>query len=247
MSLLPSGYPPGACTPQTQPMPGSVVSVKCTQNTDANGPTVAAYGLFADVAALKSAFTGFIGTFTVASCPGGKASPGNWWHTQDPNTVLGQLACGTYKDNEPQVMWSNEQTLVFGLVAGKPQGPKPRSTVQVVGFALMSTHEHAPPPPPPSGSNASGSWADAPEAMHGRQDRDVTTNPSRLELRAGGRTWHATATASGLSGGPPKPISIWTIRGCRETTRCWSPRRRGGFWSTTAATGRSWAGSGWSA
>jgi serine/threonine-protein kinase len=123
MSLLPSGYPPGACTPQTQPMPGSVVSVKCTQNTDANGPTVAAYGLFADVAALKSAFTGFIGTFTVASCPGGKASPGNWWHTQDPNTVLGQLACGTYKDNEPQVMWSNEQTLVFGLVAGKPQGP----------------------------------------------------------------------------------------------------------------------------
>lgn len=123
MSLLPAGYPAGACTPQATPMPGSLVSVKCTQNTDANGPTVSAYGLFADAAAVKNAFTNFITTFTIETCPGNKASPGNWWHTSDPNTVLGQLACGNYKGNEPQVMWSNEQTLVFALVAGQPQGP----------------------------------------------------------------------------------------------------------------------------
>ncbi|WP_459758430.1 serine/threonine-protein kinase [Mycobacterium riyadhense] len=121
MSLLPSGYAPGTCTPDSQPMPGAVVSVKCGQNTDPNGPRSAAFGLYPDLAALQKAFTGFIGTFTIVSCPGGKASPGTWWHTQDPSTILGQLACGNYKDNEPQLMWSNEQTLVFGLVAGKPQ------------------------------------------------------------------------------------------------------------------------------
>ncbi|MCV7077051.1 histidine kinase [Mycobacterium szulgai] len=121
MSLLPPGFPPGSCTPDSQPMPGAVVSVKCGQNTDPNGPKVSAFGLYSDVAAVKKAFTAFIGTFTIQGCPGGKASPGTWWHNQDPKTVLGQIACGNYKGNEPQVMWSNEQTLMFGLAAGNPQ------------------------------------------------------------------------------------------------------------------------------
>ena len=47
----------------------------------------------------------------------------NWWHTQDPKTVLGQMACGIYKGSDPQVMWSNEQTLVYALVGGKQQVP----------------------------------------------------------------------------------------------------------------------------
>ncbi|OBJ49381.1 protein kinase [Mycobacterium sp. 1423905.2] len=123
LSLVPSGYPAGSCTPDSRPMPGALVSVSCGQNTEVNGPRVSAYGLYSDVAALKKAFTSFTGTFTLAGCPGGKASPGTWWHTQDPNTVLGQLACGNYKGDEPQVMWSNEQTLVYALVAGSPQGP----------------------------------------------------------------------------------------------------------------------------
>ncbi len=123
MGLLPSGYPAGACTPETRPMPGAVASVKCKKNTDADGPTVAAYGLYANLSALKNAFTAFIGTFSILTCPDGKASPGTWWHTQDPNTVLGQVACGIYKGAEPQVMWSNERTLVFALVAAKPPGP----------------------------------------------------------------------------------------------------------------------------
>lgn len=121
MSLLPPGFPPGSCTPDSQPMPGAVVSVKCGQNTDPNGPKVSAFGLYSDGAAVKKAFTAFIGTFTIQGCPGGKASPGTWWHNQDPKTVLGQIACGNYKGNEPQVMWSNEQTLMFGLAAGNPQ------------------------------------------------------------------------------------------------------------------------------
>jgi len=122
LSLLPSGYPTGTCTPQTQPMPGALVSVKCGQNTDTGGPNVSAYGLYADLDGLNNAFTKFTGTFAIQDCPGGKASPGKWWHTKDPNTVLGQVACGVYKGAEPQVMWSNQQTLVFALAGGKASG-----------------------------------------------------------------------------------------------------------------------------
>ncbi|BBX62843.1 hypothetical protein MSAS_20170 [Mycobacterium saskatchewanense] len=123
LGLLPPGYPPGSCKPQGQPMPGSVVSVVCGPNTDPDGPSVSAYGLFSDLPGLQDAFTGFSKSDTLVPCPGGKASPGTWWHTKDPNTVLGQLACGTYKGDEPQVMWSNQQTMVFALVGAKPQGP----------------------------------------------------------------------------------------------------------------------------
>jgi serine/threonine protein kinase len=123
LSVLPSGYPPGTCKSPAQPMPGSAVSVMCGPNTDPNGPTVSAYGLFTNLKALQDAFTGFTGSDTLLPCPGGKASPGTWWHTKDPNIVLGQLACGTYKGDEPQVLWSNQQTMVFALIGGKPQGP----------------------------------------------------------------------------------------------------------------------------
>lgn len=123
MSLLPSGYPAGSCTTDTKTMPGALVSVSCGQNTDADGPRLSAYGLFPDAASLKKSFTAFTTTFTIQQCPGGKASPGNWWHTQDPKTILGQMACGIYKGNDPQVMWSNEQTLVFALVGGKQKVP----------------------------------------------------------------------------------------------------------------------------
>jgi serine/threonine-protein kinase len=122
-TLLPTGYPPGTCKPEVKPMPGAIASVKCGANTDANGPTVAAYGLFSDLNALKGAFNGFMGSDTVVKCPGNKDSPGTWWHNKDPNTVIGQIACATHKGTEPQVMWTNQQTIVFGLVSGKPQGP----------------------------------------------------------------------------------------------------------------------------
>ncbi|QLL06202.1 serine/threonine-protein kinase [Mycobacterium vicinigordonae] len=122
LSSLPAGYPAGSCKNDDKTMPGALVSVTCGQNTDSNGPRVSAYGLFADLTAVKNAFSGFIGTFTVQQCPGGKASPTTWWHTKDPKTILGQMACGNYQ-GDPQVMWSNEQTLVFALVSGKPQGP----------------------------------------------------------------------------------------------------------------------------
>jgi serine/threonine-protein kinase len=123
LRALPAGYPPGACTRDNQPMPGAVVSVKCGANTDPNGPPVSAYGLYPDLKSVQDAFTSFTKTFAIQTCPGGKASPGTWWHTQEPNTILGQIACGIYKGNEPQVMWSNQQSMVFALAAGKTPGP----------------------------------------------------------------------------------------------------------------------------
>jgi hypothetical protein len=48
LSLLPSGYPAGSCKAESKPMPGSLVSVTCGQNTDTNGPPVSSYGLYAD-------------------------------------------------------------------------------------------------------------------------------------------------------------------------------------------------------
>jgi serine/threonine-protein kinase len=123
MILLPPGYPPGTCKPDRQPMVGALASVMCGQNTDPDGPAVSAYGLFANLQAVQDAFTGFTASDTLVNCPGDKASPGTWWHNKDPNTILGQIACGTYKGDEPQVMWSNQQTMVFAVVSGNPQGP----------------------------------------------------------------------------------------------------------------------------
>jgi serine/threonine kinase PknH len=123
LQAIPTGYATGTCTQDTKPMPGSVVSVKCGRNADPDGPTVAAYGLFPTVESVQNAFTSFIKTFTIQNCPGAKASPGTWWHNKDPNTILGQIACGVYKGTEPQVMWNNQQSMVFALVGGSLQGP----------------------------------------------------------------------------------------------------------------------------
>ena len=123
LGLLPAGYPPGTCKPEGQPIPGAIVSVMCGQNTDPNGPAVGEYGLFAGLKALQDAFTGYLEVDATVKCPGDKASPGTWWHNKDPNTILGQIACGTYKGDEPQVMWTNQQTMVFAVVGGNPQGP----------------------------------------------------------------------------------------------------------------------------
>ncbi|ORW92025.1 protein kinase [Mycobacterium sp. IEC1808] len=123
LGLLPAGYPPGTCTPDPQPMAGAIVSVSCGPNTDPNGPTISSYALFGDLQTVQGAFTEFTGTDTIVKCPGDKASPGTWWHNKDPNTILGQIACGHYKGDQPKVMWTNQQTLVFAVVGGDTNGP----------------------------------------------------------------------------------------------------------------------------
>jgi serine/threonine protein kinase len=123
LGLLPTGYPAGTCAPDPQPMPGAIVSVSCGPNTDPNGPTISAYALFSDLQGVQQAFTRYTGTDALVKCPGDKASPGTWWHNKDPNTILGQIACGTYTGDQPKVMWTNQQTMVFAVVGGNAQGP----------------------------------------------------------------------------------------------------------------------------
>ncbi|OBA70590.1 protein kinase [Mycobacterium sp. 1554424.7] len=123
LGLLPAGYPPGVCKLEGQPMPGASVSVMCGQNTEPNGPNVGEYGLFGDLKSLQDAFDGYMQADTTVKCPGDKASPGTWWHNKDPNTILGQIGCGKYKGDEPQVMWTNQQTMVLAVVGGDVQGP----------------------------------------------------------------------------------------------------------------------------
>ncbi len=123
LGLLPAGYPPGTCKLEGQPMPGASVSVMCGQNTEPNGPNVGEFGLFTDLKGLQDAFNGYMEADTTVKCPGDKASPGTWWHNKDPNTILGQIGCGKYKGDEPQVMWTNQQTMVLAVVGGDVQGP----------------------------------------------------------------------------------------------------------------------------
>ncbi|MEE6175716.1 serine/threonine-protein kinase [Mycobacterium sp. 050134] len=137
LGLLPPGYPPGSCKPQGQSMPGAVVSVVCGPNTDPDGPSVSAYGLFSGLPGLQDAFTGFSKSDTLVPCPAGKASPGTWWHTKDPNAVLGQLAYGTYQGDEPQVMWSKSANHGVRPRWRKSPRTQPRSAIQVVDVALL--------------------------------------------------------------------------------------------------------------
>lgn len=60
----------------------------------------------------------------------------------------------------------------------------------------------------------------------------ITPNAPRLELRAAGAPGMPSPAASGALAAPVKPISDWTIRGCRANTQCWKPHLRDGFWST---------------
>ncbi|BDB44339.1 hypothetical protein IWGMT90018_47850 [Mycobacterium kiyosense] len=134
---VPTGYPAGSCKPDDKTMPGAMVSVTCGQNTDSNGPRVSGYGLYSDIAALKKAFSGFIGTFTVQQCPGGKASPTTWWHTQGPEH---HPRPDGVRHLQGRPAGHVEQRADADVRAGlrQPAGAKHRPGVQVVGLALVT-------------------------------------------------------------------------------------------------------------
>ncbi|WP_119185124.1 hypothetical protein, partial [Mycobacterium decipiens] len=123
ISLLPSGYPAGTCTPTT-PKPGSiwvnsVAMVDCGQNTNQGGPSRAIYGLFANPDKLKQAFDDDIAAVDLMNCPGEGPSPDGWHYNQTPEVTAGMIACGTYK-NHPNVIWSNEAKLMLSDIFGDP-------------------------------------------------------------------------------------------------------------------------------
>ncbi len=123
VSLLPAGYPSGACKPTTPEANSiwvnAVAMVECDQNTNPGGPSHAVYGLFANADALKTAFDDDIAAMQLMNCPGGGPSPDSWHYDKTPTETAGMVACGTYK-NHPNLIWSNESKLVLSDVFGDP-------------------------------------------------------------------------------------------------------------------------------
>lgn len=123
LSLLPSGYPAGVCTPAT-PGPDSiwvnaVAMVACGQNTQPGGPSHATYALFPTPDSLKKAFTDDVANVSLVKCRGESRSPANWHYDQGSNETAGMLACGTY-NNHPNVIWTYDQKLMLSDVSGDP-------------------------------------------------------------------------------------------------------------------------------
>lgn len=123
LTLLPAGYPRGACTaaaPKSNSIwVNAVAMVDCNQNANQGGPSRAVYGLFANADALKKAFDDDIAAVQLMNCPGAGGSPDGWHHDSSPTVTAGMIACGTYQ-NHPNVIWSNEAKLLLCDVYGDP-------------------------------------------------------------------------------------------------------------------------------
>ncbi|OJZ62599.1 serine/threonine protein kinase, partial [Mycobacterium paraffinicum] len=123
LSVLPAGYPNGACTPAT-PKANSIwvnalAMVDCDQNTNQGGPSRAVYGLFANADLLKKAFNDDVAAVQLLNCPGAGPSPDGWHHDSTPTVTAGSIACGTYK-NHPNIIWTNDAKLLLCDVYGDP-------------------------------------------------------------------------------------------------------------------------------
>jgi serine/threonine-protein kinase len=123
LSLVPTGYVAGACTPATAESgtmwTAAVAVVTCGQNTQPGGPSKATYGLFPTPDTLKRAFKDDIADVSLVNCPGEGASPVSWHYDQTPNDMAGMIACGNY-ENRPNVVWTTDQKLMLSDVSGDP-------------------------------------------------------------------------------------------------------------------------------
>jgi hypothetical protein len=115
IDMLPPGFTSKNCKASTKPVAGSTASVDCTQNP--NGPSKGTFALFANQAALDSAFDASIGQAELENCPNGKPSPGQWSYDDSKDQLGGQIACGTYQGT-PALMWTENDNLMSGNIAG---------------------------------------------------------------------------------------------------------------------------------
>jgi serine/threonine protein kinase len=126
-SLLPEGYAPHVCQSEdvspTAIWHNAVAIVKCGASSDPGGPPSGLYALFPNLDTLTDAFNATTSSEKrQATCPQGKASPGNWWNNDNPDVVLGQIEC-LYNGSDPEFKWSNTAELMIGSVSGSQQGP----------------------------------------------------------------------------------------------------------------------------
>ncbi|MGH3677528.1 MAG: serine/threonine-protein kinase [Mycobacterium sp.] len=117
--LLPSGYDRDACEPADTPAPGALATVDCTESSIPGGPTIARYSLFADRKTLDEHFTQAVEQNSVlVKCPGSDLdSPTTWHYKATPDQVAGQIACGTYNNNQ-DVTWTEYADLLLADAQG---------------------------------------------------------------------------------------------------------------------------------
>jgi len=118
--VLPSGYPPGACTRQASTDPGTEVVMACGPNQDPGGPTSGTYSLTRDGQSLQGGLAHVIGTATTVICPGNIQSPGPWRRLADPATPKGTLFCGIGNDGRPLIAWTFDPDRFLGVVQAAP-------------------------------------------------------------------------------------------------------------------------------
>jgi serine/threonine kinase PknH len=120
MNVLPAGYAPGSCQPSANPppLPDTVASLDCFNNSLAGGPIVARYEMFADQNTLNNQFQIDANNAALQPCPGwSDAAPGTWNFKNNPNQVAGSMMCFT-TNNGPSMEWSNNQYLTLGDTSG---------------------------------------------------------------------------------------------------------------------------------
>jgi serine/threonine kinase PknH len=120
LNLIPPGYAPGACQPSVNPppLPDTVASLDCFNNSREGGPTVARYEMFADQNTLNNQFQIDVNNAALQPCPGwSNAGPGTWNFKNNPNAVAGSMMCFT-TNNGPSLEWSNNQYSTLGDTSG---------------------------------------------------------------------------------------------------------------------------------
>ena len=133
--VLPSGYPPSACTRQDSTDPGTEVLMTCGPNQDPGGPIAGNYSLARDAQSLQNALTHVIGGATTVICPGNIDSPGPWRRLADPATPKGTLFCGIGGDGRPLIAWTFDLDRFLAVVHSAP-GPDGLNTL----YAWWASH-----------------------------------------------------------------------------------------------------------
>ena len=103
-------------------MPNAVATIGCSNSPAPGGPSAGIYASYADRNALATAFHNLAQGFVMSVCrQGGEGGEHSWHHNDAPNTVLGTIACGTFKGN-PAVVWTNDGQLLLSTVQGANLG-----------------------------------------------------------------------------------------------------------------------------
>jgi len=127
LRLIPPGYPPGACKPETRVPLGALAALECGPNTDAGGPRSARYTLLADKSALQTQFDQVLANSSQQVCPGRIMSPGPWRRNANPEVSAGTLFCGV-RENSALIAWTDDARRLLAVVESEPTQIEPMFT-----------------------------------------------------------------------------------------------------------------------